>query len=249
VSDLRLPKVIGHRGVAASAPENTLAGFALAARLGVTWVELDVQLTADSVPVVFHDDALARTTNGAGRLVETPFGQLRRLDAGAWFAADYAGQKVPSLAEALSVIIGAGLGLCLEVKADETRGARTAEIGLAAARRMWPDNLPPPMVSSFAKSALAVAAKAAPDWPRGLLVDDLPADWAEQARLFGCSSVHTRSSELDPARVRSMKDAGLDVLAFTVNDRGLAERLWSWGVNTVFSDCPDRMIDGGIISE
>ena len=238
-----LPRVIGHRGAAASAPENTLAGFAHAAALGVRWVELDVQLSADDVPVVFHDTTLERTTNGRGSLIETPLAVLRRLDAGAWFAPEFAGQRVPTLSEALTAISAAGLGLCLEVKADEARGARTAEIALAEAQRLWPSTAPPPMVSSFSRSALAVAHVAAPRWPRGFLADALSADWVAQARHLGCCCVHTRAAGLDRQRVAEIKAAGFGLLAYTVNEPADAVRLWGWDVDGVFSDCPDRILE------
>lgn len=234
--------MIGHRGAAGSAPENTLAGFRRAAEMGVRWVELDVQLSADGVPVVFHDDRLERTTNGRGRLVETPLAALRQLDAGAWFDAAFRGQRLPTLEEALTAIAGLGMGLCLEVKADEPRGGRTARVALAQARQTWPANRPPPLVSSFARSALAAAAEAAPDWPRGLLVDSLPDDWAGEARRYGCTSLHTRAGELRATLVQAIKGAGLAVLAYTVDDPGLAETLWGYGVDAVFSDRPERLL-------
>lgn len=77
--------IIGHRGVAALAPENTLSGINAAADLGIKWVELDVQLTRDNVPVLFHDESVNRCTNGIGRLDLFTLAQLRELDAGAWF--------------------------------------------------------------------------------------------------------------------------------------------------------------------
>jgi glycerophosphoryl diester phosphodiesterase len=236
-----LPSVIGHRGIAASAPENTLAGFARAAELGVAWVELDVQLTADGVPVVFHDDGLERTAGGSGRLVDTRFEALRRLDAGAWFGASFAGQAIPTLEEALATIGDAGLGLVLEIKADDARGPLTAQVSLATARRVWPAHLPPPLVSSFSRRAMAAAQEAAPDWPRGFLFVDRPADWRDAARDFGCVSLHGQADRFDAAQVTEMRQAGYAVLAYTVNDGDEARRLWGWGVDSVFSDCPEML--------
>lgn len=242
MSGLALPKVIGHRGAAAHAPENTLAGFLRAAQLGARWVELDVQLTADGVPVVFHDDGLERTTDGEGRLLETSLVQLRRLDAGARFAPQFAGERVPTLAEALTTIAGAGLGVCLEIKAGEARGAVTAERAIAVARQQWPANAPTPLVSSFALTALAVAAEAAPEWPRGYLLDRLGLGWADRARRLGCASLHVNEAVLDEQSVRTIKDAGFGLLAYTVNDRQRARRLWGWGVDGLFTDRPDDLI-------
>jgi len=104
------PLVVGHRGAAGEAPENTLAAFELALRQGADGIELDVHLSADGVPVVIHDPRLDRTTSGAGRVRDHTLAALRRLDAGSWFnqrypakaRPRYAGLKIPTLAEALA---------------------------------------------------------------------------------------------------------------------------------------------------
>ncbi|PKU23339.1 glycerophosphoryl diester phosphodiesterase [Telmatospirillum siberiense] len=239
-----LPRVIGHRGAAAHAPENTLAGFACAVRLGVGWIELDVQLTADGVPVVFHDDRLDRTSDGHGLLVETSLADIRRLDAGGWFAERFSGEKIPTLSEALSFLVKQGQGLCLEVKASEARGGSTARAALAEVERSWPADGPPLVISSFAKSALAVADEMAPDRPRGLLVEKVPSDWRDEVSGLGCTSLHVDQTTLDEKTVRAVKEAGLALFAYTVNDRLRAEQLWGWGADTLFSDCPEQLLSG-----
>ena len=94
-------KVIGHRGAAGLAPENTFAGFDLALEMGVDGLETDVQKTKDGKLVLFHDDRLDRTTNGRGVLQETPWQELQHLDAGSWFDAKYTGEQIPLLIDAL----------------------------------------------------------------------------------------------------------------------------------------------------
>jgi glycerophosphoryl diester phosphodiesterase len=94
-------KVIGHRGAAGLAPENTFAGFDLALAMGVDGLETDVQRTQDGKLVLFHGDRLDKTTNGTGVLQETPWQELQQLDAGSWFDAKYAGERIPLLVEAL----------------------------------------------------------------------------------------------------------------------------------------------------
>lgn len=94
-------KVIGHRGAAGLAPENTFAGFDLALELGVDGIETDVQRTKDGKLVLFHDDRLDKTTNGTGVLQETSWEELQQLDAGVWFDAKYTGERIPLLVEAL----------------------------------------------------------------------------------------------------------------------------------------------------
>ena len=230
---LGLPPVIGHRGLASAAPENTLAGFREAKRRGLEWVELDVQLTSDGQPVVFHDDNLDRTTNGSGRLADTPWEVVRRLDAASWFG--WPAEPVPHLGEALEVIGGLGLGVNIEIKADETTGAATAAAALDLAVERWSGRAPP-LVSSFAGSALVEAARRVPAWPRGLLLSGAVGRGARRARELGCASLHADHRQLNPARITAARELGLLVLAYTVNRIDRARRRWDWGVDAVFSD-------------
>ncbi|MDH3919787.1 MAG: glycerophosphodiester phosphodiesterase family protein, partial [Rhodospirillales bacterium] len=75
--DLELPRVMGHRGAAAWAPENTLASIQKAADLGATWVEFDVMLTGDGRPVLFHDDNLKRLTGLDALMARTPYSRVK----------------------------------------------------------------------------------------------------------------------------------------------------------------------------
>lgn len=83
---LCLPRVIGHRGAAAAAPENTLAGLRKAKELGCSWVEFDVRLTADGAPILLHDDRLERTTSGYGEAAALSLAKVREYDAGGWLS-------------------------------------------------------------------------------------------------------------------------------------------------------------------
>src|SRR5215213_10951386 len=96
------PRVFGHRGAMGHAPENTFASFELALTLGVDAIELDVHLSADDQVVVIHDDDLSRTTDGQGVVRDRTLAELQRLDAGARFDAQYAGQRIPTLDEVLA---------------------------------------------------------------------------------------------------------------------------------------------------
>lgn len=230
---LTLPRVIGHRGACAHAPENTLASFVQAAALGCTLVEFDVRLTADGIPIVFHDDTLNRRTDGRGPVGACTLDQLRGLDAGA-------GERIPTLAQVLECCAGHGLGVNMEIKPDRGAGITTATAAVQVARAVWRG--PPPLVSSFDRAALAVARDLAPDWPRALLVERVPADTVEQARRLGCVAVAAHHRALPRATVAALNAAGLAVLAYTVNRRGRARRLWERGVAAVFCDAPDRLL-------
>jgi glycerophosphoryl diester phosphodiesterase len=96
--------VLVHRGDCKSAPENTLPAFASAVRKGAHQIEFDVRLSRDGVPVIMHDATVDRTTDGAGRVAELTFRELRRLDAGSWFAPRFKGARIPTLRETLEII-------------------------------------------------------------------------------------------------------------------------------------------------
>jgi len=114
-ADGELPKLVGHRGALEVAPENTLASFRRAVDDGVDVVEMDVRLSADGYVVVMHDGTVDRTTDGTGVVSEMSLAVLKGLDAGSWFDARYAGERIPTLAEVLAWARGK-VGLMLELK-------------------------------------------------------------------------------------------------------------------------------------
>jgi glycerophosphoryl diester phosphodiesterase len=233
-----LPPVIGHRGAAAYAPENTLAGFHAAKKLDCAWVEFDVRLTADSALVVCHDDALDRTTGGRGRISKLPLAAIREWDAGSRFDARFAGERVPTLDEALSCCCALGLGANVEIKAERGRGPATAAaVAAGLARRA--DALPPLLISSFLPDALAAAALAMPAMPRGMLWRKLPRGWRGIAERLGCATIHLGQADLGETAAATVVRAGYPLLAYTVNEPARARQLFDWGVASVFSDAPD----------
>ena len=137
---LKLPKIIGHRGCAGYAPENTLEGIHTAADMGVEWVELDVKITKDEVPILFHDDMLDRTTNGSGPVAERTYEELKDLDCGNWYGESFNGIQIPTLEEAIDVLIDRDLGLNLEIKPCPGREKETAEVALDLLSTIWDDH-------------------------------------------------------------------------------------------------------------
>ena len=98
--------IIGHRGYPAKYPENTLAAFEAAIEAGAIMIELDVMLSRDRKVVVIHDAALDRTTNGKGTVADFTLAELKQLDAGSWFDAQFANQQIPELSEVLDLVNG-----------------------------------------------------------------------------------------------------------------------------------------------
>ena len=240
---MKLPKIIGHRGVAAYAPENTLEGIHTAADMGVEWIELDVKLTKDQVPIIFHDDLLDRTTNGTGPVAERTLDDLRQLECGSWFSGSFAGIKIPTLEEALDVIIERGLGFNMEIKPCPGRERETAEAALDILSQIWDDHSRL-LVSSFSLVSLETALELAQDWPRGLLIgEEWPENWEELANFLQISAINVNAVTVTREEVEAVMDKGLPVLAYTVNDAEEARRLLRWGVDGVFSDSPDEIRD------
>jgi glycerophosphoryl diester phosphodiesterase len=235
------PAVIGHRGAAGLAPENTIAAIRAAASAGARWVELDVALTRDGVPVLLHDARLERTTDGEGAIADRDWCDLAELDAGSWFAPRFIGQRVPSLAEAIEELGRCRLGANLEIKAEPGRAEATAQALVATLRRHWPRQLPPPLVSSFDRLALAALRTADPELLLGYLAEGLEEGWRERASALGCASLHLAHAKLTPEFFAAARESGLLLLLYTVNDPEEARRLHGAGAAAIFTDRPDRV--------
>lgn len=244
MSILNLPKVIGHRGAAAYAPENTLEAIHTAADMGVEWVELDVKLTRDQVPVMFHDETLERTTNGSGTMAETDYEDLKQLEAGSWFGDSFTGIKIPTLEEAIEVLLERGLGLNLEIKPCPGREKETAEAALDVLSQIWDDH-DKLLISSFQHVALEAARDMAGDWKRGLLLpEEWPENWKGLADYLDVSTVNINNKGLERTAVEQIiDDLDLPVLVYTVNDPDRARQLQGWGVDAFFTDTPDVILE------
>ena len=236
-----VPKIIGHRGAAGHAPENTLVSVQRAYDLGVRWIEVDVKLSSDDVPVLFHDDKLERTTNGKGPITRKRLNELKDLDAGGWFESSFAGERIPTLVELVATSARLGLGLNLELKPSPGEEEKTGRVAAEVLQVIWPAALPAPMISSFKPEALAAFSGVAPDMERALLFHKLPKEWLLQARALGVSALHCKARHLKRDHVDAIRDSGLAVRCFTVNEDEDAQRLFRWGVGSVFTDFPDRL--------
>lgn len=230
------PRIIGHRGGGTLAPENTLAGIRRAAELGFGGVEFDVMLTADKIPVLIHDETLERTTNGRGRIAATPYARLASLDAGGWFGPAYRGEGVPTFEQAARICIELGLWTNVEIKPASGFERETASVAAGLVAELWTGAANRPLLSSFHRTCLEVAQSAAPEFERGYLTDRIERGWRESVQQLGCVSVHCNSEHLTEAQADDVKGAGYGLLCYTVNDTDTAQRLFSWGVDAIFTD-------------
>ena len=225
---LQLPKVIGHRGAAAYAPENTLESFREARHRGATWVEIDVKLTADGVAIVMHDPSLKRTM-GIDRLVA----KTRAADLP---------KAVPTFAAAIDCFRELGLGCNVEIKPCEGREAETAQIAVQTLRRYWPAALPAPLLSSFKDVSLLAARDAAPEFARAVLIDALENDWGKRAGAVAAVGINTNGKKLTAPQAVEIRKAGYLLSVYTINDGDVAKALAGMGVQCVITDAPDVIV-------
>lgn len=229
--------VIGHRGVSARAPENTLPAFLLALE-HADGIETDVRLTADGSAVLMHDDDTSRTTRHDGCVSEMNLDDLRRLDPGSG-ATWGEPLTVPTLDELLGVALGR-TRLYLELKGARCdAGWRSAApVADAIADRVaTAEDL---TVSSFDPTAIARMRELAPAIPTALTIAPgaASADAFAFAAAEGHRECHISVRDASPTAIAAAHAAGLSVLAWTVNDAETARTLMDAGCDGVFSDDP-----------
>ena len=214
--------IIGHRGAAGLAPENTMKAFRAAFACGVDAIELDVH-EVDSRLAVIHDPTVDRTTNGRGRVSDYSVTDLRKLDAGD-------GEAIPLLEEVMQSL-PAGVGINIELKGPGTER-------LAAATSL---DLVNTLVSSHDLGRLRAFRRARPD-VRCAPVFRVPyPNMTGTARAVDAWSINIRNDLATPRRIGRLIDAGFRVMVYTVNDSERAFELRQQGVSGVFSDFPDRV--------
>ncbi len=237
MSNWPYPHIVAHRGGGKLAPENTLAAIDTGARFGHTMIEFDVKLSQDGQIFLLHDDNLERTSNGWGVAGRLPWSDLLQVDAGSWFSRDFKGEPLPLLSQVAQRCREHGMMANIEIKPTTGTGPLTGETVARAARELWAE-MTPPLLSSFDIDALAAAQQAAPELPRGLLLDEWRDDWRALTTQLGCVSIHLNHRLLDEARIAALKDAGLRILVYTVNKPERAAQLLRAGVDTI---CTDRI--------
>ena len=243
------PRWIAHRGAGKLAPENTLAAFRLGAAHGYRMFECDAKLSSDGVLMLLHDATLERTTNGHGLAGDLGMGELAQLDAGSWHSRRFAGEAIPTLQALARYCLANGYHLNVEIKPTPGQEAATGRAVADLLARIWPAAEVPPLLTSFKPAALTAAREAAPQLPRGLLVDKLVGDGADgnpdgsadvqTALQLGCQTMVLNHALWDAALVARVHGSGMRCLSYTVNDEWAAERLVQLGTDGIITDRVD----------
>ncbi len=235
-----LNPVIGHRGCASEAPENTLTGIRKAYELGIVSVEIDVVLTADDQLVIHHDRKVNRCTDGRGEVLSLSLEQLRAFDNGSWFSSAYAGEKIPTLQEALTLIQQLNLKLNLEIKMHRHTPEALVKPVLNELTECWPnpENI---VLSSFDHQAIRLCNQLAPHYAIGHLFESVPKDWQQQVEAVNARSVHVSHKKLTAKQAEAIKAAGFELYVYTVNQIDEAQKFYQMGVDGLFSDQPHML--------
>ncbi len=232
-------RILGHRGASSDAPENTLAAFQLALAQGADGVELDARLCRTGEVVVFHDERLDRLAGTAGRVADTPWSTLSRLEVRAGPSGSRPG-RIPLLSEVLEVLPRTAF-INVELKCEDWAGTAVADAAGALLDAGHRDHV---VVSSFDPRCLLRLALAHPRLRRGLLLDPDRSQLLQRAvtlRLVGRDAVHPEASHLTRDDVHRWHGMGREVAVWTVDDAEAARRLRAWGVDSCITNRPGAL--------
>lgn len=229
---------IAHRGASGYAPENTLAAFKRALAQGVTFIETDLHLTRDAHFVALHDESVDRTTNGHGPVQNMTLAEVRRLDAGSWFASEFTGERIPTLDDILEFARKNDTVFYLELKPSGFWGGEHALISqlrnsMEIARSV---------IISFDPVILAGLRKIEPTLMTGLLHDGKIGNPFEKALEIGARQIAVRGDLVTPNFLQRAREVDLQVVCWTVNSPAHIRMLMSAGVDGIMSDYPDRLV-------
>jgi glycerophosphoryl diester phosphodiesterase len=237
-------EVVAHRGFSGIAPENTCVSAKEAIRIGATGSECDLYETTDGVIVLFHDRTIDRTTNGTGPIREQSYETLRKLDAGSWKDPKYAGEPVPTLEAYLKVMKNSGCTPVLEIKM-----AGITEKVLNTVKQA--EILGQVAVIAFDQNIVREFRQLVPEVPCAWIdsrklggTPDERADWiATTARQNKTDIVDLNYTMVDRKLVDALHCRGIAVWVWTVNDPVIMETLMRWGIDSITTDWPDRLIE------
>ncbi|HEX3371229.1 MAG TPA: glycerophosphodiester phosphodiesterase family protein [Candidatus Acidoferrales bacterium] len=235
--------VIAHRGASGHAPENTMASFQRAVELGARFIETDLQITRDARVIAFHDLTYERTSTGTGDVHDLSFKQVRKLDAGSWFGErdgkSFAGEKVPVLEEILDFAEKNDIIFYLEIKFGQAWGIEHIVVATLRDRNASARVV----VISFDPSTLDTVQRLDSTMMTGLLCEIPSSDLVERAVRAGARQLVARGDLITTDVVEKAHRAGLQVVAWTINEVDQMQRMIAAGVDGIITDYPERLLE------
>lgn len=242
------PLVIAHRGASGAAPENTLAAIDKALEAGADVIEIDVHQTRDSIIIVLHDEKLDRTTDKSGLIKNFNWNEINDADAGSWFSNEYAGEKIPTLADVLTHIRGRAL-LLIEIKkgGDYYPGIERSVFNMIQAHGAAPWC----MIQSFSTVAVNNFMALNTTIPvYKLVVGNVPAlpfhhdghmRWGGILKYKQVNGVNPYRKFARKRIIRKLHERGQQIFAWTVNDEKLMRKLIARGVDGIITNYPAKL--------
>lgn len=244
-STIMNPYVIAHRGASGYAPENTFAAFDKAVELKASYIELDVQMSADGELVVIHDPTINRTTNGAGAIKDLSLSEFKKFDAGSWFHPDFHAERIPTLKEVASRY-SKKIGMLIELKDPflypgiERR--LVEELKKEKLHKQKDNNV---IIQSFDVSSIQKLHTMLPNIPKGLLT----LSRLQESHLRRLSSfiqyVNMHYAVDDSNYLNLLKEKGFKSFIWTINHKKGFISAANHGANGIITDYPDILIENG----
>jgi glycerophosphoryl diester phosphodiesterase len=233
------PTVFAHRGSSSHAPENTIAAFERAVEQSAHAIEFDVQLSADGHVVVMHDSTVDRTTDGIGKVCDLSLSTLKQLDAGSFFDRSFRGERIPTLDDVFESA-GSRILMNIELKPELLFYHQLPEKVAQVVKHHGMSGRV--IFSSFDAWALVQMKKYLPHSPCGLLALPGISGWAMRAwgpKIFPCEALHPHFSSVTESLVHQYHRIGLRIHTYTVNEPDQMMRMFSAGVDGIFTDDPE----------
>ncbi|MFI4955100.1 MAG: glycerophosphodiester phosphodiesterase family protein [Gammaproteobacteria bacterium] len=235
-------QIIAHRGASGYAPENTLAAFRKAYQLQVKSVEFDVVLSKDGIPIIFHDKTTTRTTNLANKhITDLSLQQIKQLDAGCWFAPEFYAEPIPTFKETLQFLVTHNMQAHIELKTHPGYETPTVTQVLAEFRATWPKNLSA-IFSSFDLAMLHTLREHDSSLSLALTRRVWDKNGMSILRELDCQAMHLNALYITQQQIANLKESNYAVRCYTVDDPQHAKLLFKWGVDSIFTNYPDRFI-------
>lgn len=233
---------MAHRGWSGIAPENTMSAIRLATdHPEIDMIEIDVQMSRDGVPVIFHDYTLERTTNGSGWVGEHTLRELKQLDAGSWFAPEFTGETIPTLEEVFQWI-GDKKAINLEIK---RAGGLYPDIVRCVTDLIQKFGLETSVViTSFHHETVREVSLLAPNIKTGLIIYGMPMLLDEQLAASGATILSMSDPYLTESFVRTFLDRGIEVYAWTIDHPEHMKRVAAMDERIkICTNHPDRWLE------
>ena len=228
-------QIIAHRGASKYVPENTLEAFQKAHELGCQFIECDIALTKDLIPILMHDDTLNRTTNGKGRVDEYSSDFIQNLDAGSWMNAQLSHLRIPTFKDALSWHASTKGWFNFEIKSVDLDKVEIAVSSILNVfhQASYTQHI---VFSSFQYEIMKALNQKESNIDKAYLSSEANDDVLEKALETGCYQLNVSKLWVTEHFIEKAHQRGLKVGVYTVNDVKDFNRLKSWGVDAVFTD-------------